>query len=229
MSAETPLLLSAVSSSCHLPHSAVWVLVPLSPCPLLYIHPPPKCMTSERTSDQVLGERHKHWLFVKRLQEAKGEILVLETMCYLTESMCTLPGLLDKAGFLKAFIISKSLPLSYNTDITIIFPTVLPSPQRKQLSLFFHALPFLLFLPWIWSHRAWKKNHCSDKKGARVGEAEDQGAGARRGVLDHMGSSVSCSFTVQLGLPMLRVANIWGNGWEWRWGIITVSHRNKRQ
>lgn len=132
----------------------------------------------------------------------------------LTAPASALPGLQDKAEFLTAFKI-KSLPLSYNTDLTIIFPTSLHlhkhSLSISTKTLDFHTLPcspILAFSTVDTKPSSMEKQHCSDNKGTSVGEAEDQGAGAHRVMLDPTGRPVNPSCTVQLDQPMPKVRSI---------------------
>jgi len=61
-----------------------------------------------------------------------------------------------------------------------------------------------------------EKQRRSDSKGTRVGEAEDQGAGAHGDMLDPTARPVCPSFTIQFGLPMLRVRSMRETHWEQR-------------
>lgn len=91
-----------------------------------------------------------------------------------------------------------------------------------------HILPFLSFLEYLWSHWVWKK-YCGDSKSTKVREVKDQGVAAGRDMLDPTGWLLSPSFSVQLGLPMLRVRTISETHWEWRWNCITLTNRNEWQ
>lgn len=149
-------------------------------------------------------------------------------MCCLTDPMSALPSLLDKADFLKnlhnhqvsAFVLQHWL---YN-----YFPYCPSISTKTSAFLTLPSPPIPAFSTTNMKPQGMEK-HCSDNKGRRVGVAGDQGAGAHRDMLDLMGRPVSPSFTVQLGLPMLRMRSIWETGWEWRWSSITVTHRNKWQ
>lgn len=147
-------------------------------------------------------------------------------MCCTTEPVSALPHLLDKADFLKSLHSHQVSAFVWQHWPYTYFPWR-PSISTKTSA--FLTLPCPAFSTMDMKPQDTEKQYCSDSKGAGVEEADNQGADAPRDMLDSMGRPVSPSFSVQFGLPMLRVRSIWETGWEWRWSSITVTRRNKWQ
>lgn len=241
-SAETSLVLSSLSISPSLPlnHTS---LGPPEQMHTPTTDSPPKCRTIECAIDQALGlmchsdmgglkmewEGQVHWPLAGLRGSSKLEENSLHySPCVALWSLCPLSlTCWIKLEFLKASIIIKSLPLSYNIDLRIIFPTVLPPPQRPQLFLTLPCPPLCLFCHGYEATGHWKfmlQWHLR----AKVEVTEDQGTGAHKDMLDSTGRPLSPSFSVHHGLPVLRVRSIWQTGWEWKWSSITVTHRKKK-
>lgn len=113
-----------------------------------------------------------------------------------------------KLSFVRAFIIIKSLSLSY-----YYFPYCSSTFTKTPAFLTLPCFPIPVFSGIFMKPLGMKKNLWGQQKHKSKG-GKGQGEATDRDMLDPTGRLVSPSFSVQLGPPMLRVRIISETHWE---------------